>query len=327
MEITNINEFVSDFIFQLKNNYSEENIKNTLYIMLYKKSENNCTDLVVQCDNDNLIRKFVVCKKIEGLSERSIKVYVYNLGHFYKFIQKDFLQITTDDVRYYLAVNIQKKVSEQTILHRKRTLSTFYSFLEQEGLVVKNPVTAIKTIKTKKQVKEPVEDLDIEKIRDYSMPTRNRAIFEMLMSTGMRVSELCSLNTNDIDFKNSQCIVLGKGNKERVCFLNARAVYWIQKYLAERTDKDKALFVSELKPHNRIEISCVEIFLRKIGRDLGINLHPHKLRRTVATEAITRGMPIEQIQIMLGHNSISTTTEYAITKVQDVKYNHSRLLQ
>lgn len=326
MAITNINGFVNEFIVALNNNYSEENIKNTLYIKLYEL-ENGCTDLVVQDDSENLVRKFAICKRIEGCSEKTIKLYISNLGMFYKFIQKDFLQITTDDIRYWLATMLKNGVQEKTILNRKRSLSSFYNFLVQEEIISKNPVAPIKTIKTRKQVKESVEDFDLEKIRDYPMPTRNRAIFEILLSTGMRISEMCNLNKDDIDFKNNQCIVLGKGNKERVCFLNARAIYWLQKYLKERNDDNNALFVSELAPYKRLEIAGAEIFMRKIGRELGIHLHPHKMRRTVATQALSKGMPIEQIQTMLGHNSISTTTEYAITKVKEVQYNHNRLLQ
>ncbi|MBR2909295.1 MAG: tyrosine-type recombinase/integrase [Clostridia bacterium] len=326
MEIANINEFVNDFVFALKDNYSEGNIRNTLFMKLYE-TQKGCTDLVIRDEKENIVRKFCICKRIEGCSEKTIKLYLSNLGMFYKFIQKDFIQVTTDDIRYFLATQMTRGVCENTCLNRKRTLSTFYNFLVQEGIVSKNPVDPIKTIKTKKQIKESVEDLDLEKIRDFPMSTRNRAVFELLLSTGMRISEMCNLNKEDLDFQNSQCIVLGKGNKERICFLNARSIYWLQKYLKERKDDNKALFVSELAPYKRLEVAGAEIFLRKIGQKIGVRLHPHKLRRTVATQALSKGMPIEQIQTMLGHNSISTTTEYAITKVKEVKHNHNRLLQ
>lgn len=327
VEISNINEFCNIFANSLPADFDKNYIRECLYSALYSINQ-NCKELTIQNENEkNYVTKFFIAKKIEGLSEKSLQLYLNNLRQFRNFINKDLLSCNTDDVRFFLADQIKRKNSDATILNKKRSISSFYNFCVQEELMEKNPVAAIKTIKTRKKIQQPIDDMNLEALRDLPMPIRDRAIIELLLSTGMRVGELVQLNINDIDFENKQLIVLGKGNKERLCFLNARAIFHIQKYLKTRDDDNEALFVSLQKPHDRLEIAGVEIFIRKLGRKIGLRIHPHKFRRTAATEAITKGMPIEQVQVMLGHNSISTTTIYAKVKQETVKETHNKLMQ
>ncbi len=324
--VENVNNFVNQFIILCKNDFSEENIKITLFQCLYDLSKDSA-ELITQNEFErNWVQKFFIAKKTEGLSLRSISLYSSILTQFSKFIKKDLLQCTTDDIRYFL-LSMQKKGNQDaTTLKKKRALSTFYNFLVQENVIVKNPVSVIKTAHRRKKVFQPMDDLQIETMRDEPMPIRDRAIFELFLSTGMRVGELCNMNIDDVDFDNRQCIVLGTGNKERICYLNAKSIFYLRKYLKQRTDSNRALFVTLLHPYNRLKISGVEIFLRKLGRKQNIRVHPHKLRRTTATTAINRGMPIEQVQKLLGHESISTTTIYATVNQQSVKNSHDRLL-
>lgn len=324
--VENVNNFVNQFIILCKNDFSEENIKITLFQCLYDLSKDSAA-LITQSEFErNWVQKFFIAKKTEGLSLRSISLYSSILTQFSKFIKKDLLQCTTDDIRYFL-LSMQKKGNQDaTTLNKKRALSTFYNFLVQENVIVKNPVSVIKTAHRRKKVFQPMDDLQIETMRDEPMPIRDRAIIELFLSTGMRVGELCNMNIDDVDFDNRQCIVLGKGNKERICYLNAKSIFYLRKYLKQRTDSNRALFVTLLHPYNRLKISGVEIFLRKLGRKQNIRIHPHKLRRTTATTAINRGMPIEQVQKLLGHESISTTTIYATVNQQSVKDSHDRLL-
>ena len=192
---------------------------------------------------------------------------------------------------------------------------------------MKSPVRRIHKIKTTKQVKETYSDEALERLRDNCKCIRDLSIIDILSSTGMRVGELVKLNRADVDFVNRECVVLGKGSKERVVYFDARTKLHLQNYLNSRKDENEALFVSLLEPHNRLEIAGVEIMLRKLGRSLEINkVHPHKFRRTLATRAIDKGMPIEQVQKLLGHQKIDTTMEYAIVDQQNVKNSHKKYL-
>ena len=245
-----------------------------------------------------------------------------------KNLQKPFNQVETEDLRVYLS-EYQKRnnASKQTIDNIRRILSSFFTWLEDEDYILKSPVRRIHKIKTTKQVKETYSDEALERLRDNCKCIRDLAIIDILSSTGMRVGELVKLNRVDVDFVNRECVVLGKGSKERVVYFDARTKLHLQNYLNSRTDENEALFVSLLEPHNRLEIAGVEIMLRKLGRSLEINkVHPHKFRRTLATRAIDKGMPIEQVQRLLGHQKIDTTMEYAIVDQQNVKNSHKKYL-
>ena len=292
---------------------------------------------VVALGNENLIQsksnltlkeEFLSAKQVEGCSERSVNYYSSTLDNLIKSLEKPFNQIETEDLRVYLS-EYQKKndASKQTIDNIRRILSSFFTWLEDEDYILKSPVRRIHKIKTMKQVKETYSDEALERLRDNCKTIRDLALIDMLASTGMRVGELVKLNRVDVDFVNRECVVLGKGSKERVVYFDARTKLHLQNYLNSRTDDNEALFVSLLEPHNRLEIAGVEIMLRKLGRSLEINkVHPHKFRRTLATRAIDKGMPIEQVQKLLGHQKIDTTMEYAIVDQQNVKNSHKKYL-
>ena len=254
-------------------------------------------------NNQTLKEDFLSAKQVEGCSLRSINYYSSTLDNLIKVLEKPFNQIETEDLRSYLS-EYQKKnnASKQTIDNIRRILSSFFTWLEDEDYILKSPVRRIHKIKTMKQVKETYSDEALERLRDNCKTIRDLALIDMLASTGMRVGELVKLNRVDVDFVNRECVVLGKGSKERVVYFDARTKLHLQNYLNSRTDENEALFVSLLEPHNRLEIAGVEIMLRKLGRSLEINkVHPHKFRRTLATRAIDKGMPIEQVQKLLGH--------------------------
>lgn len=279
-------------------------------------------------NNQTLKEEFLSAKQVEGCSERSINYYSSTLDNLIKTLQKAFNQIETEDLRVYLS-EYQKKnnASKQTIDNIRRILSSFFTWLEDEDYILKSPVRRIHKIKTTKQVKETYSDEALERLRDNCKCIRDLAIIDILSSTGMRVGELVKLNRMDVDFTNRECVVLGKGSKERIVYFDARTKLHLQNYLNSRTDDNEALFVSLLEPHNRLEIAGVEIMLRKLGRSLEINkVHPHKFRRTLATRAIDKGMPIEQVQKLLGHQKIDTTMEYAIVDQQNVKNSHKKYL-
>lgn len=278
--------------------------------------------------NQTLKEDFLSAKQVEGCSLRSINYYSSTLDNLIKDLKKPFNQIETEDLRTYLS-EYQKKnnASKQTIDNIRRILSSFFTWLEDEDYILKSPVRRIHKIKTTKQVKETYSDEALERLRDNCKCIRDLAIIDILASTGMRVGELVKLNRMDVDFTNRECVVLGKGSKERIVYFDARTKLHLQNYLNSRKDDNPALFVSLLEPHKRLEIAGVEIMLRKLGRSLEINkVHPHKFRRTLATRAIDKGMPIEQVQKLLGHQKIDTTMEYAIVDQQNVKNSHKKYL-
>jgi site-specific recombinase XerD len=242
--------------------------------------------------------------------------------------KKTVKHITTDDLRQYLADYQNKsRAGKITIDNIRRILSSFFSWLEEENYILKSPVRRIHKVKTGQTVKETYSDETLELMRDKCDSPRDLAIIDLLASTGMRVGEMVRLNRDDIDFENRECVVFGKGEKERPVYFDAKAKIHLQSYLASRTDDNPALFVSLIKPFNRLEISGVEIRLRELGRQLNIpKVHPHKFRRTLATRAIDKGMPIEQVQQLLGHQKIDTTLQYAMVNQNNVKMSHRKYI-
>lgn len=275
-----------------------------------------------------LLPMFISAKRVEGCSEKSLQYYESTIRNMLETINKSECKITTEDLRGYLDTYQQRgTVSKVTLDNVRRILSSFFSWLEDEDYIVKSPVRRIHKVKTGKTVKETYSDESIELMRDHCDNTRDLAMIDLLASTGIRVGELVRLNRSDIDFDNRECIVFGKGNKERKVYFDARTKIHLQKYLSERTDNDEALFVSLTHPYDRLQISGVEIRLRKIGKDLGLQkVHPHKFRRTLATMAIDKGMPIEQVQQLLGHQSIDTTLQYAMVNQNNVKESHRKFI-
>lgn len=279
-------------------------------------------------DNKILLENFLAAKHVEGCSERSIKYYKSTLQKAIFTLKKPMNQIDTEDLRKYLS-DYQKNnnASRMTIDNIRRILSSFFTWLEDEDYILKSPVRRIHKIKTAKLVKETYSDETLVLLRDNCNSPRDLAIIDLLASTGMRVSELVTLNKQDVDFVNRECVVFGKGSKERPVYFDAKTKIHLQNYLNSRTDDNQALFVSLLKPYNRLQISGVEITLRKLGRELNLTrVHPHKFRRTLATQAIDKGMPIEQVQKLLGHQKIDTTMEYAMVDQQNVKVSHRKFI-
>ena len=289
---------------------------------------------VVSCDkteednNDKLVESFISSKRIEGCSEKSLRYYQKTISKMLNVIGKQIKHIDTDDLRKYLtSYQEDNKSSRVTIDNIRRILSSFFSWLEEENHIMKSPVRRIHKIKTASTIKDTYSDEALEQMRDDCTELRDLALIDMLASTGMRVGELVLLNRSAIDFEERECVVLGKGNKERIVYFDARTKLHLKQYLDSRTDDNEALFVSLKAPHNRLEIGGVEVRIRKIGKRLNIQkAHPHKFRRTLATMAIDKGMPIEQLQQLLGHKRIDTTLQYAMVKQSNVKIAHRKYI-
>ena len=279
-------------------------------------------------NNQALIENFIAAKKVEGCSDKSISYYKSTIINALKKIEKEVVHVTTDDLRGYLNdYQAESGASKVTVDNIRRILSSFFSWLEEENYIVKSPVRRIHKVKVGKTVKETYTDEALEQMRDHCSNARDLALIDLLASTGMRVGELVRLNRTDIDYQNRECIVTGKGDKQRKVYFDARTKIHLQKYVNSRTDTNEALFVSLLAPYNRLQISGVEIRLRQLGRELNIpKVHPHKFRRTLATMAIDKGMPIEQVQQLLGHQSVDTTLQYAMVNQANVKQSHKKYI-
>ena len=282
----------------------------------------------IQKNNEDILNKFIYSKEIEGCSARTLKYYKDNITKMLDTVNLPVSEITTETLRNYLSNYKNNSTAGMvTIDNIRRTLSSFFAWLENEDYIVKSPVRRIHKVKAMKKVKETLTDENLEKLRDTCTNVRDLAILELLISTGMRVGELTRLNISDMNFQERSCIVLGKGNSEREVYFSAKSKMYIEKYLETRTDNNEALFVSLIKPYNRLGISGIEITIRNLGKEANINkVHPHKFRRTMATMAIDKGMPIEQVQKLLGHIKIDTTMEYAMVNQNNVKNSHRKYI-
>ena len=278
--------------------------------------------------NDTLLKAFLSAKQVEGCSQPTIRYYGNTIKLLADNMPKRFTDYSTEDIRAYLAVFQQKhNATKVTVDNVRRIFSSFFSWLEEEDFILKNPVRRIHKVKTGTQVREVLSDESLESIRDTCTRSRDLAMVDLLASTGMRVGELVKLNREDINFTERACVVFGKGNKQRIVYFNARAKIHLQQYLNERSDQNEALFVSLNNPQRRLQISGVEVRLRKIGREANVpRVHPHKFRRTLATMAIDKGMPVEQVQKLLGHVKIDTTMHYAMVSQNNVKLSHRRFI-
>lgn len=279
-------------------------------------------------ENKKIIDSFISSKQVEGCSDRTIKYYREIIEKFSNSFDKSIKQLTTDEIRIYLSnYKEDSSCSSTTIDNIRRVLSSFFSWLEDEDYIIKSPVRRIHKIKTAKIVKEVLTDENLEKLRDECENIRDLSLIELLISTGMRVGELVNLNINDLNFEDRSCIVLGKGNKEREVYFDAKTKLHLKEYIDKRNDSNDALFVSMKEPHQRLSISGVELIVRTLGMNSNINkVHPHKFRRTLATMAIDKGMPVEQVQKLLGHVKIETTMHYALVNQSNVKISHRRFI-
>lgn len=295
-------------------------------VILKTFSENEAEK--VEISNAEFLKMFLDAKKIEGCSERTIQYYRVTVEHLLQQIDVSVRKISTEEIRTYLA-DYQKinNCSNVTIDNVRRNISSFFSWLEEEDYILKSPMKRIHKIKTKTVVKNVITDEGIEKLRDNCREIRDLAMIDLLYSTGIRVGELVNLNVDDIDLEGRECIVYGKGDKERRVYFDAKAKVHLKDYMEQRKDDNKALFVTLDAPHNRLKISGVEIRLRQLGRRLELEkVHPHKFRRTMATRAIDKGMPIEQVQKILGHSQIDTTMKYAMVNQSNVKTSHQKFM-
>ena len=299
-----------------------------LQIVLQKKlnTQNNQT---YPYTNIEYMDMFISAKRIEGCSERTLAYYKATIEHMLSIIVTPLRQVNTDDLRAYLAeYQLINNCSKTTVDNIRRNLSSFFSWLEAEDYIIKSPIRRIHKIRTGSKVKETLSEECIERLRDSCLHIRDLAIIDFLYSTGIRVGELVNLNISDINFEEKECIVYGKGNKQRKVYFDAKAKVHLKRYLEQRNDYNDALFVTLDSPFERLKISGVEIRLRKLGRlaSLDQRVHPHKFRRSMATRAIDKGMPIEQVQKLLGHQQIDTTMHYAMVNQSNVKISHRKFI-
>ena len=301
----------------------EKVLKHTLFY--YDVQRNDSTDNKESVD---LEMAFIAAKRIEGCSDKTLRYYKKTIDTMLERIGKEIIHISTDDLRKYLTnYQMEKGLSKVTVDNVRRILSSFFSWLEDEDYILKSPVRRIHKIKTATNIKETYSDESLEVMRDNCNEIRDLAMIDLLASTGMRVGEMVLLNRQDINFIDRECIVFGKGDKERIVYFNARTKLHLEDYLRQRKDDNPALFVSLKAPYNRLNIGGVEVRLRELGRRLQIpKVHPHKFRRTLATMAIDKGMPIEQLLQLLGHRRIDTTLQYAMVKQSNVKLAHKRYI-
>ena len=281
-----------------------------------------------EISNDEFLKMFLDAKRIEGCSDRTIKYYRVTIEHLLKNVVSPIRKITTEMMRAYL-VDYQKinNCGKTTVDNIRRNISSFFSWLEEEDYILKSPMRRIHKIKTQKTVKNIISDEEIEKLRDNCKNIRDTAMIDLLYSTGIRVGELVKLNIEDIDFSERECVVFGKGDKERRVYFDAKSKIHLKNYIESRKDNNPALFVTLNAPYDRLKISGVEIRIRELGRMLNLEkVHPHKFRRTMATRAIDKGMPIEQVQKILGHSQIDTTMQYAIVNQNNVKPSHRKYI-
>lgn len=322
-------QLIEEIQLKMLNHLSNEQqilLRNTLQ-EAFSKVEVSTSDAPQKADKTP-VEAFISAKRIEGCSEKTLKYYQSTIDALLTTLGKSAQQLTTEDLRDYLT-NYQKKrqSSKVTIDNIRRILSSFFSWLEDEDYIIKSPVRRIHKVKTAKVVKDTYTDEELELMRDNCRSVRDLAMIDLFASSGMRVGELVALNREDINFSERECVVLGKGDKERMVYFDARTKLHLQDYLAERSDTNPALFVTLRSPHERLQIGGVESRLRNLGQQLHLQkVHPHKFRRTLATSAIDKGMPIEQVQQLLGHQKIDTTMHYAMVKQQNVKLAHRKYI-
>lgn len=310
------------------NNYQLDILKKSLEEALEHKSIQEGEEIEDIQQNNDFVEKFISAKRIEGCSEKSLIYYQNTINAMLSGINKNIKHMVTDDIRLYLT-DYQKKneISKVTLDNIRRILSSFFSWLEDEDYILKSPARRIHKVKATLCIKNTYTDEEIELMRDVCNNERDLAIIDMLASTGMRVGEMVNLKRSDVNFQERECIVLGKGDKQRTVYFDARTKIHLQKYLDGRTDDNEFLFISLRNPSKILGIGGIETLIRNLGKSAGIKkAHPHKFRRTLATGAIDKGMPIEQVQQLLGHKRIDTTLMYAMVKQSNVKASHRKYI-
>ena len=319
-----MNENIIKTICSEMNRYLNNYQMSKLNEALYKRLDSNDNEI----SNDEYLEKFISSKKLEGCSDLTIRNYNIHIIKLFEYLNKDIRTVDTEDLRgylsYYQGIN---NCNSTTIDGVRRSLSSFFTFLEEEDYIIKSPTRRIHKIKTEKLVKETYSDEALERLRNKCDDIRNLAIIDLLSSSGIRIGELVNLNVEDINFENKSCIVFGKGKKMREVYFDGKTKVNLQEYLSRRNDDNKALIVSRYKPYKRISYRGIEAMLKRLGKEIGIyKVHPHKFRRTLATRVIDKGMPIEQVQHLLGHTKIDTTLHYAMVNQNNVKISHRKFI-
>ena len=275
----------------------------------------------------NYLQEFLDVKALEGCSKATIENYKFNLNKFLLRVGKDPTEIVTQDIRKYLAdYKRERGVSNTTLDNMRRVFQSFFTWMHREGYVLKDPCAAVNKIRADKIIKNPYSDEEMELMREAAKNLREKAIIEVLYSTGMRIGELEKLNKDDIDFVNGKAIVFGKGAKEREVYFNVKAQLALKKYLENRNDTNEALFVGLQSPYNRLKVSTYEKILRELGNRCGVHCHPHRFRRTCATILLNKGMPIQEVSKVLGHAKLETTLIYCEINQQSVAANHKKYM-
>jgi len=309
------------------NNEQKEKLKEVLLYTFYNIEVTSIKDELVE-DTTDYAKMFIAAKRIEGCSERTLNYYETTIKTMIDKLSKKVNSIETEDLRNYLSeYQAKNNCSKVTIDNVRRILSSFFAWLEDEDYIMKSPVRRIHKVKATQTVKETYTDEELEEMRDACVEIRDLAMVDFLASTGVRVGELVNLDRVDVDMQERSCVVLGKGGKQREVYFDARTKIHLQNYLNSRIDNNPALFVSLLRPYDRLKISGIEIRLRELGKRINIKkIHPHKFRRTMATKAIDKGMPIEQVQVLLGHRKIDTTLQYAMVNQNNVRNSHKKFI-
>lgn len=322
-----ISEIMKEMLPSLDNEQLKK-LKDTLEVYFYNVSIISRKETAIEKEELDYLAVFLSAKRIEGCSEKTLLYYKSTIQQMLESVGKSVCTIVTEDLRSYLAeYQCKKEASKVTIDNIRRIFSSFFAWLEDEDYIIKSPVRRIHRIKAASTIKETYTDEQLESMRDNCDNLRDLALIDILASTGMRVGELVLLNKDDISFDERECVVFGKGDKERMVYFDARTKIHLQNYLDSRSDSNEALFVSLKAPYNRMKIGGIELRLREMGRKLNIEkVHPHKFRRTLATVAIDKGMPIEQLQKLLGHQRIDTTLQYAMVKQSNVKFAHRKYI-
>lgn len=326
-------EFITQVLAIMMGIISQEQcgeLKTALYMALQEyEIEKRCTELLdLDTSYIHYMQLFLARKKTEGKSERTINLYKLHLTRMLQSLNMAVDKITENDLFVYLArYKKDNKVSNAYLDNIRLVFSSFFGWLNAKGYIPKNPTAGLEPIKVEKKIKQPFSDEELEKLRRICDQERDLALIEFLYSTGVRVSELVALNRRDIDFYGKNVVVYGKGSKERETYLNAASCLHLKAYLDSRTDDNEALFVSERVPHARITVAGVEKILRRIGKDAGVaKVHPHRFRRTMATNVLKKGMPLEEVRELLGHTKLDTTMIYCTISKDNVKHSHQRLM-
>lgn len=327
-------QFVNEFVASVSSNFDEDTLRKifkklTVFVNGYeiKPVETSAAlyvDYIPEC-----YQTYFVTRKIEGMSMKSLEMYDLYLKDFFRQVHKPFKAITTNDIRVYLYnVQTQRGISNRSLDCRRTVINAFFEWCCNEEYINRNPCRNIKKIKFEEKERKPLSAIELEELRNACTSIRDKALVEFMYSTGCRVSEVVNMNKADVNFETKEVVLFGKGNKHRTAYLNAKAELALKSYLEIRTDDNESLFVSDRKPHKRLSKFGIEKRIGQLGELAGIErrVFPHLIRHTTASDGLNRGMGIEEVQAILGHESIATTMIYAKVSKNNVKLHHTKCI-